>query len=118
MAVNARVKALNVELQDAKHRLGMLHDMVRDGEAFRIENDKCRTIIKELWTDIESMKLGTILAIARARQYESEFDSIMDEWNRNSRLRSLLLTSWPLEETMYISEWADDAYQAPSGSIY
>ena len=30
------------------------------------------------------MKLGTILAITRARQYELEFDSILEEWNRNS----------------------------------
>ena len=64
------------------------------------------------------MKLGTILAIARVRQYEVEFESIMEEWNRNARLRSLLLTLWLLEETMYIPEWAADAYQAPSGSLY
>ena len=72
-------QALNVELQDAKHRLGMLHDMVRDGEALSTENGKCKTVIKELWTDIQSMKLSTILAIARARQYESKFESIMEE---------------------------------------
>ena len=64
------------------------------------------------------MKLGTILAIDRARQYEAEFDSIMEEWNWNARQESLLLTSWPLEETIYISEWTADAYQAPSGSLY
>ena len=107
-----------MELQDAKHRLGMLHNMVRDGEALRIENDKCRRAIKELWADIKSMKLRTVLAIDRARQYEAEFDSIMKEWNWNAQLWSLLLTSWPLEETMYIPEWATNAYQAPSGSLY
>ena len=53
-----------------------------------------------------------------SRQYEAEFDSIMEEWNRNARLRSLLLTSWPVEETMYLPEWAADAYQAPHGSLY
>ena len=74
--------------------------------------------IKELWADIQSMKLETVLAIARARQYEVEFDSILEEWNRNARLRSLLLTSWPVEETMYLPEWAADAYQAPHGSLY
>ena len=64
------------------------------------------------------MKLRTILAIAKARQYEAKFDSIIEEWNRNARLRSLLLTSWPLEETMYLPEWAADVYQAPHGSLY
>ena len=111
-------QTLNVELQDAKHRFGMLHNTVRDGEALCIENDKCKRAIKELWADIKSMKPETILAIARARQYETEFDSIMEEWNRNARLRSLLLTLWPFEETMYIPEWAADAYQALSGSLY
>ena len=107
-----------MELRDAKHRLGMLHDMVRDGEALRIENEKCRRAIKELWADIKSIKLETILAIARARQYEAEFDSIMEEWNQNARLWSVLLTSWPLEETMYILEWTTNAYQVPNGSLY
>ena len=74
-------QALNVELQDAKHRLGMLHDMVPDDEALRTKNGKCIIAIKELWADIQSMKLGMILAIARARQYESKFESIMKEWN-------------------------------------
>ena len=46
------------------------------------------------------------------------FESIMGEWNRNSRLRSLLLTLWLLEETMYMSEWTANVYQAPSGSMY
>ena len=107
--------------QEVMGRLGMVHNMVQDGEALRTENGRCRTVIKELWaesTDMQSMKLGTILAIARARQYEVEFDSIMEEWNRNAWLRSLLLTSWPLEETMYLPEWAADAYQIPSGSLY
>ena len=76
-------QALNVELQDAKHQLGMLYNMVLDGEALRTENDKCRRAVKELWADIKSMKLGTVLAIARAWQYEAKFDSIMEEWNQN-----------------------------------
>ena len=95
---------MNVELQDAKHRLGMLYNMVQDGEAPRTKNDKCKTTIKELWADIKSIKLGTILAIARARQYESEFESITEEWNQNSWLWSLLLTLWPLEKTIYMSK--------------
>ena len=93
--------------------------MLQDGEALRTENGKYKTIIKELWADIQSMKLRTILAIARARQYEAEFDSIMEEWNRNAWLHShAFFTLSPLEETMYIPQWAADAYQAPSGSPY
>ena len=72
-------QALNVEFQDVMGRLGMVHNMVQDGEALRTENGRCRTVIKELWADMQSMKLKTILAIARARQYEAKFDSIMEE---------------------------------------
>ena len=113
-----QIQALNVEFQDVMGRLGMVHNMVQDGEALKTENGRCRTVIKELWADMQSMKLGTILAIASARQYEAEFDSIMEEWNWNAQLWSLLLTLWPLEETMYLPEWAVDAYQAPHGSLY
>ena len=111
-------QALNVEFQDVMGRRGMVHNMVLDSEALKTENGRCKMVIKELWADMQSMKLGTILAIARAWQYEAEFDSIMEEWNRNAQLRSLLLTSWPLEETMYLREWAADPYQTPSGSLY
>ena len=60
-------QALNVEFQDVLGRLGMVHNMVQDGEALRIENGKCRMVIEELWVDMQSMKLETILAIAKAR---------------------------------------------------
>ena len=113
-----RFQTLNVEFQDVMGQLGMVHNIVQDSKALRTENGKCKTVIKELQADIQSMKLGTILAIARAWQYEAEFDSTMEEWNRNARLRSLLLTSWPFEETMYLPEWTANAYQAWSGSLY
>ena len=61
-------QALNVEFQDVMGQLGMVHNMVQDGEALRTENGKYKTVIKELWADIQSMKPGTIFTIARARQ--------------------------------------------------
>ena len=71
-----------MEFQDVMGRLGMVHNMVQDGKALRTENGICRTVIKELWADMHSVKLETILAITKAWQYEAEFDSIMEEWNR------------------------------------
>ena len=49
-------QALNVEFQDVMGRLGMVHNMVQDGEALRTENGRCRTVIKELWADIQSIE--------------------------------------------------------------
>ena len=40
-------QALNAEFHDVMGRLGMVHNMVQDGEALRTENGRCRTVIKE-----------------------------------------------------------------------
>ena len=73
-------QALNVEFQDVIGRLGMVHNMVQDGEALRTENGRCRTVIKELWADMQSMKLGIILASARARQYDLDWGTSCAHW--------------------------------------
>ena len=72
-------EVLNVELDRAKYQLQMFRDMVQDSEDLKCENDKFRAYITELWADIKSMKLGTIFAIARAKHYKLEFDSILEE---------------------------------------
>ena len=49
--------------------------------------------------------MSTLLAIAQAYQYELEFEGIQQEWNRNGRMRNILLTLWLDEETMYHNTW-------------
>ena len=67
----------------------------------------------------KGMRTSTLLAIARARQYELEFEGIQQEWNRNGRMQNMLLTSWPDEETMYHDNWwtADPPARMLNGSI-
>ena len=53
------------------------------------------------------MRISTLLIIARARQYEAEFETIQREWNCNKRVRHMMLTSWPEDEKMYPTTWDD-----------
>ena len=38
------------------------------------------------------MKTCTLFAMAKARQFEAEFESIQKEWNRNHRMRNMMFT--------------------------
>ena len=49
----------------------------------------------------KGMKRSTLLTTSQVRQYELEFEGIQQEWNRNGRMRNMLLTSWLDEETMF-----------------
>ena len=65
------------------------------------------------------MRRSTLLTIAQARQYELEFGSIQHEWNRNERMRNMMLTLWSDEETMYKDNWwtIDPPVRLDNGSI-
>jgi hypothetical protein len=66
----------------------------------------------------KNMRIGTLFAMAKARQFEAEFESIQKEWNRNQRMRNMMLTSWPEDEQMYPSRWDENReWTLPSGSI-
>jgi hypothetical protein len=66
----------------------------------------------------KNMRASTLFAMAKARQFETEFQSIQKEWNRNQRMRNMMLTSWPEEEQMYPSWWNENKeWTLPSGSI-
>ena len=83
------------------------------------ENAKLKEYFHTMLKERKGMRTSTLLAIARARQYELEFEGIHKEWNRNGRMRNMLLTSWPDEETMYHDNWwfADPPARMPNGSI-
>ena len=49
-----------------------------------------------------------MLAMAKARQFEAEFESIQKEWNCNHRMRNTMLTSWPENDQMYPSWWDEN----------
>jgi hypothetical protein len=67
--------------------------------------DKLKLAVSKIIDEREEMMLAMLFAVARARQYQAEFKSICAEWTSEKKLRTLLLTSWPRDETMYPISW-------------
>lgn len=105
MELHDTINQLRFELDDANARAANQNTVRSDNEQLREENGRLKQCLTEAVEERIAMRQSTIMAIARARQYESEFESIVSEWNTNGRLRALLLTSWPLEETMFPMSW-------------
>jgi hypothetical protein len=105
LALHEKVVELEVQLDEANERLAR-YETTEDisAELFE-ENGRLKKCLSEALGERKAMKLSTIMAVAKAKQYESEFESIVSEWNVNGRLRTLLLTSWPREEQMFPNNW-------------
>lgn len=105
LELQKKLEKLNVDLLEANARLTSYEVMEDNTVELKRENKKLKKCLTELVEEHEALRVTTTFAVARARQYESEFQSLQEEWNRNGRLRILQLTSWPLEDTMYKDEW-------------
>ena len=105
MELRAKVSQLQYDLDEANIRAAVLEIGRDNTEQLREENCRLKQCLTEALDERIAMRQSTIMAVARARQYESEFESIVSEWNTNGRLRTLLLTSWASEETMFPSSW-------------
>lgn len=112
------VAALKRELQEIKAQhittettLADLQQELDELRAYREKEESARNKLKltisKIIDEREEMMLATVFAVARTRQYEAEFKSICAEWTSENKLRTLLLTSWPRDETMYPSSWDD-----------
>ena len=71
------------------------------------KNGRLKKYLLESLEERKKMRTSTLLAIAGARHYEAEFESIQSEWNRNNRVRHMMLTLWPEDEKMYPITWDD-----------
>ena len=81
------------------------------------QNDKLKKYLLDAIVERKIMRTSTLFAMAKARQFEAEFESIQKEWNRNQRMRNMMLTSWPEDEQMYPGWWDKCNWTLPSGSI-
>ena len=122
MDVFTRMDALQQKVADMEQELQVVNEVVVD-QSTRIgeleeQNARLKKHLGDAIVERIEMRTCTLLATARARQYEAEFESIRAEWNRNHRMRNMMLTSWPEDEVMYPSRWDDHPeLQMPSGSI-
>ena len=56
------------------------------------KNGGLKKYLLESLEERKKMRTSTLLAIARARQYEAEFETIQSEWNCNNRVQHMMLT--------------------------
>ena len=105
-----KVEALQGEVEEMHYQLELANRLIAEYGATRDmteeleeENGRLKKYLLELLEEHKKMRTSTLLAIARARQYEAEFESIQSEWNRNKRVRHMILMSWPENEKMYPS---------------
>jgi hypothetical protein len=101
------------ELLEARALITTYEVMEDNTQELEQQNRNLKRCLTELAGEFDTYHDCTIFAIARARQYEAEFKAIQEEWVVNHRLRALLLTSWPLIDTMYDDKWPID----PSGGV-
>ena len=105
---------------ESANRLVVEFKAIRDRtEELEEENERLKKYLLESLEERKKMRISTLLAIARAHQYEAEFESIQCEWNRNNGVRHMMLTLWPEDEKMYSSTWDDQdpLLTLKSGSI-
>ena len=113
------MEGLQHQVRDANERLADYTNIRENMQKLQEENTKLKEYFHTMLKERKGMRKSTLLAIAQARQYELEFEGIQQEWNHNRRMRNMLLTSWPDEETMYHDNWwfVDPPARMSNGSI-
>ena len=120
--MRGKMEALQKEVVDMQQQLQVVNEVVVDHEAkiggLEEQNARLKKFLLDAIVERKHMRTSTLLAMAKAHQFEAEFESIQKEWNRNQRMRNMMLTSWPEDEQMYPSRWdRDNEWTMPSGSI-
>jgi hypothetical protein len=101
------MEALQKEVVDMQQQLQVVNEVVIDHKAkiggLEDQNARLKKILLDAIVEHKNMRTCTLFAMAKARQFEAEFESIQKEWNRNQRIRNMMLTSWPEDDQMYPS---------------
>ena len=118
-ALRRDMERLQHQLRDTNQHLADYNSTRENMQKLQEENAKLKEYFWMMLKEGKDMRTSTLLAIARARQYELEFEGIQQEWNRNRRMQNMLLTLWPDEEIMYHDNWwfADPPTRMLNGSI-
>jgi hypothetical protein len=96
------------ELLEARALVTKYEVMEDNIQELQRQNRNLKGCLTELVEEFVTYRDCTVFAVARARQYEAEFEAIQEEWGVNHILRALLLTSWPVIDTMYNDKWPTD----------
>ena len=91
------MEASQKKVVDMLHQLQVVNKVVLDHKAKICQLEKQNARLKKFLLDAiverKNMRTCTLLAMAKARQFEAEFENIQKEWNRNQRMRNMMLTS-------------------------
>jgi hypothetical protein len=109
--ISVNVIEIEEELLEARVLVTKYEVMEDNTQELQRQNRNLKRCLTELVGEFDTYRDYTVFAVARARQYEAKFKAIQEEWVVNHRLRALLLTSWPVIDTMYDDKWPTD----PSG---
>ena len=100
--MQSKMEALQKEVVDMHQQLQVVNEVVVDYKAkidldilgqLEEQNGKLKKYLLDAIVERKNMRTGTLFAMAKARQFEAEFESIQKEWNRNQRMRNMMLTS-------------------------
>jgi hypothetical protein len=78
---------------DHKAKIGGLED----------QNARSKKFLLDAIVERNNMRTCTLFAMAKVHQFEAEFENIQKEWNRNQRMRNMMLTLWPENNQIYLS---------------
>ena len=97
MEICTRMDALQKKVVDMQLQLQVVNEVIVDHKIKIGELEEQNATLKKHLRDAivghKNMRTCTLLATAKAHQFEADFKSIQKEWNRNHRIRNMMLTS-------------------------
>ena len=95
--MRGKMEALQKEVADMQQQLQVVNEVVVDHKTkigrLEDQNARLKKFLLDAIVERKNMRTCTLFAMAKARQFEAEFESIQKEWNRNQRMRNMMLTS-------------------------
>ena len=124
--MQSKMEALQKEVVDIHQQLQGVNEVVVDYKTkidldilgqLEEQNGKLKKYLLDAIVERNNMRTCTLFAMAKARSFETEFESSQKEWNRNQKMRNMMLISWSEDEQMYPSWWDECNWTLLSGSI-
>jgi hypothetical protein len=95
--MRGKMEALQKEVVDMQQQLQVVNEVVVDHKAkisgLEDQNVKLKKLLLDAIVERKNMRTDTLFAMAKTCQFETEFKNIQREWNRNQRMRNMMLTS-------------------------
>jgi chromosome segregation ATPase len=95
--MRGEMEALQKEVVNMQQQRQVVNEVVVEYEAkiggLEEQNARLKQFLSDAIVERKNMRTNTLFAMTKARQFEAEFESIQKEWNRNHRMRNMMITS-------------------------